>query len=73
MNLENFVIEPAAARASFTANLAENNQPERVLPEAPLRAPATDSADAALLDSYSRAVTAAVERVSSDEWVSLAW
>jgi S1-C subfamily serine protease len=62
MNLENFVIEPAAARASITANLSENNQSERSLPEAPLRVTAVP--DANLLDSYSRAVIAAVERVS---------
>ncbi len=34
------------------------------MPEEPVRATSADSGDAALLDSYSRAVTAAVERVS---------
>jgi S1-C subfamily serine protease len=40
------------------------NLRQESLPEEPLRAAATHSADTALLDSYSLAVTAAVERVS---------
>jgi S1-C subfamily serine protease len=54
MNLDNFWIEPAAARQPL-------NGP---LPEEPVGAASTAAADALLLDSYSRAVTAAVERVS---------
>jgi len=63
MNLENFFIDPvfswqSAQQSSEPAQLGE------VLPKEPARASAASSADAGLLDSYSRAVTAAVERVS---------
>jgi S1-C subfamily serine protease len=54
MNLDNFFIEPLSSQ-----------QPLRdFLPEEPLRPTAAESDDTVLLDSYSRAVTAAVERVS---------
>src|ERR1700686_3673136 len=59
MNLENFFIEPAASHQPLGASL-----PEESLPEDPVRPATAESAEAALLDSYSRAVAAAVERVS---------
>ncbi len=59
MNLENFFIEPVSSHQPLGASL-----PERRVPEEPVRPAPAESADAGLLDSYSRAVTAAVERVS---------
>jgi S1-C subfamily serine protease len=53
MNVDNFYIEPL----SHPQPLSEN------LPDEPIRATG-ESKDASLLDSFSRAVTAAVERVS---------
>ncbi len=52
-------VEPALSHPLVGVSL-----PQEGFPEEPLRSAATDSADAVLLDSYSRAVTAAVERVS---------
>src|SRR6266478_4621747 len=54
MNLDNFFIEPASSHQPLGGTS----------PEEPVRAATAESADAALLDSYSRAVTVAVERVS---------
>jgi S1-C subfamily serine protease len=53
----------------FVDNLSSHHPlgaslPEGSLPEEPVRTASADSGDAGLLDSYSRAVTAAVERVS---------
>src|ERR1700732_644558 len=59
MNLDNFFVEPVSSHQPPGASL-----PEESLPEEPVRAATAESADAAMLDSYSRAVTAAVERVS---------
>jgi S1-C subfamily serine protease len=59
MNLENFFIDPVSSHQPLGASL-----PEGSLPEEPVRPAPAESADAGLLDSYSRAVTAAVERVS---------
>src|ERR1700693_2352001 len=59
MNLDNFFIEPVSSHQPLGASL-----PEESLPEDPVRPAAAESGDAGLLDSYSRAVTAAVERVS---------
>lgn len=53
MNLDNLA-EPLSSRPPLGGNL----------PEEPVRATAAESGDAGLLDAYSRAVTAAVERVS---------
>jgi S1-C subfamily serine protease len=53
MNLDNFV-EPLSSHPSLDGKL----------PEESVHAAAAESGDAGLLDSYSRAVTAAVERVS---------
>src|SRR6202795_2872082 len=58
MNLENFFIEPAASHQPGAS------LPEGSLPEESVRPATAVSADAGLLDSYSRAVTTAVERVS---------
>jgi S1-C subfamily serine protease len=54
MNLDNFFIEPLSSQRPLG----------ELLPEEPLRVAAAETGDAVLLDSYSRAVTAAVERVS---------
>src|SRR5258706_1192156 len=54
MNVENFFIELIASPPPLDGSL----------PEEPVRTAIGESRDAALLDSYSRAVTAAVERVS---------
>jgi S1-C subfamily serine protease len=59
MNLENFFIELAASHQPLGASL-----PEGSLPEEPARPAPAESPDAGQLDSYSRAVTTAVERVS---------
>jgi S1-C subfamily serine protease len=59
MNLENFFIEPVSSHQPLGASLPES------LPEEPVRPAPVESADVGLLDSYSRAVTTAVERVSS--------
>src|ERR1700686_1788408 len=59
MSLDNFFVEPFSSHQPLGASL-----PEESLPEEPVRPATAVSADAALLDSYSRAVTAAVERVS---------
>jgi S1-C subfamily serine protease len=64
MSLDSFYVEPVSSHPEFNASTV-GNLPQEGLPEEPLRASAVvDAADAALLDSYSRAVTAAVERVS---------
>ncbi len=54
MNLDSVYARPLFSQQQLGASL----------PEEPGRAPAAEIRDAALLDSYSRAVTAAVERVS---------
>jgi len=59
MSLDNFFVEPISSHQLLGASL-----PQESLPEEPVRPATAESADAALLDSYSRAVTAAVERVS---------
>ena len=59
MSLDNFFVEPISSHPPLGASL-----PEESLPEEPVRPATAESADASLLDSYSRAVTAAVERVS---------
>jgi S1-C subfamily serine protease len=59
MNLDGLLAEPLSSHQSLGASL-----PEKALPEETARAATTESADADLLDSYSQAVTAAVERVS---------
>jgi S1-C subfamily serine protease len=59
MNLDNFFVEPISSHQPLGASL-----PQESLPEEPVRPAPAESAEAGLLDSYSRAVTAAVERVS---------
>src|SRR6202790_5558570 len=59
MSLDNFFVEPVSSHQPLGASF-----PQESLPEEPVRPATAVSADAALLDSYSRAVTAAVERVS---------
>src|ERR1700681_3753526 len=59
MSLDNFFVEPISSHQPLGASL-----PQESLPEEPVRPATAVSADAALLDSYSRVVTAAVERVS---------
>jgi len=59
MNLDSLFVERLSSHQPLGASL-----PEGGLPEEPVRGAAADSGDAALLDAYSRAVTAAVERVS---------
>src|ERR1700682_1980466 len=59
MNLDNFFVEPISSHQPLGGSL-----PQESLPKEPVRAGTAESADAGLLDSYSRAVTAAVERVS---------
>jgi S1-C subfamily serine protease len=54
MNLDDVFLEPVSSHQPLGD----------ALPEEPIRAAAAESGDAALLDAYSRAVTAAVERVS---------
>ena len=54
MNLDSLFLEPLSSQQPLGGDL----------PDGPLRAVAAESGDAGLLDSYSRAVTAAVERVS---------
>src|SRR5271169_3682209 len=54
MDLDSRFVEPLSSHRPLHASL----------PEETMRAAAPESVDAALLDSYSRAVTAAVERVS---------
>jgi len=54
MSFDNLFVEPVSSHQPLGASL----------PEEPLRTAATESGDAGLLDSYSRAVTTAVERVS---------
>ncbi|HEY1400438.1 MAG TPA: trypsin-like peptidase domain-containing protein, partial [Terriglobales bacterium] len=54
MNFDSLFVEPLSSHQPLGASL----------PEEPLRTAATESGDAGLLDSYSRAVTTAVERVS---------
>jgi S1-C subfamily serine protease len=62
MNID--FIEPLSSRHPRGTSFSEAGFSDGSLPEEPVRAPTAKSADAALLDSYSRAVTAAVERVS---------
>lgn len=66
MNLENFFIDPVFSPQSAQQSLQQSGELQRgeVLPEEPMRASTAQSSDANLLDSYSWAVTAAVERVS---------
>jgi S1-C subfamily serine protease len=59
MSLDNFFVEPISSHQLPGVSL-----PQESLPEEPVRPATPVSADADLLDSYSRAVTAAVERVS---------
>ena len=58
MNLDSLFVEPLSSQQPL-GEFAGGS-----LPEEPVRAAAAESGDAGLLDSYSRAVTAAVERVS---------
>ncbi len=58
MNLDSLLVEPLTSHQALGAGLPDANLPEETTRTAP------ESVDAALLDSYSRAVTAAVERVS---------
>lgn len=60
MDLDSLFVEPLSSHPPLAARLPEESSPE----EAARAATAADSGDAGLLDSYSRAVTAAVERVS---------
>jgi hypothetical protein len=66
MDLDRVFVEPFFLQQSSQEPQQEPSQqrPGGILPEEPMRASAAQSADAGLLDSYSRAVTAAVERVS---------
>jgi S1-C subfamily serine protease len=57
MNVESLYLEPVSAQELAQQSLSE------ILPDEPTRA-AVESPDSGLLDSYSRAVTAAVEKVS---------
>src|SRR5467141_145864 len=59
MSLDNFFVEPISSHQLLGASLSQES-----LPEEPVRPASAESADTSLLDSYSRAVTAAVERVS---------
>jgi S1-C subfamily serine protease len=59
MNFDGVFVDNLSSRHPLGASL-----PEGGLPEEPVRAASASSGDASLLDSYSRAVTAAVERVS---------
>ena len=60
MDLDSLFVEPLCSHPPLAARLPEESSPE----EAARAATAADSGDTGLLDSYSRAVTAAVERVS---------
>ncbi len=74
MNLDNFFVEPLLSHqplgaalpeeSSLEESLPEESSLEESLPEETVHAAAAESSDAGLLDSYSRAVTAAVEKVS---------
>jgi S1-C subfamily serine protease len=64
MNVDSLLVEPLSSYQTLGASLPEGSSPEKGLPDEPLRAASPESGDAGLLDSYSRAVTAAVERVS---------
>jgi S1-C subfamily serine protease len=59
MSLENLFVEPLPSHQPLGASL-----PEGSLPEEPVRTAAADAGETGLLDSYSRAVTAAVKSVS---------
>ncbi len=59
MNFDSLFVEPLSSHQPLGTSL-----PKESLPDEPLRTAATESGDAGLLDSYSRAVTTAVERVS---------
>ena len=59
MNVDGLFVEPLSSQQPLGANL-----PEGSLIEEPGRGLTAEPGDVALLDSYSRAVTAAVERVS---------
>ena len=62
MNLDSVLVEPFF---SLQSSHQSSQQPlDAILPEVPIRPSPPHSSDAALLDSYSRAVTAAVERIS---------
>ena len=54
LNLDSLFVEPLSSAQPLGGSLAEES----------VRAAAAESGDAGLLDSYSRAVTTAVERVS---------
>ena len=58
MHLDSFLVDPLSSLQPLTANFPEESLPEESLPSAN-----TGSADTGLLDSYSHAVTRAVERV----------
>ncbi len=62
MNLDSLFVEPLSSQQPLGASLPEGALPEGSLPGGAVRA--SESGDAGLLDSYSRAVTAAVEGVS---------
>jgi S1-C subfamily serine protease len=64
MNLDRLFIQPLSSHQALGASLPEESLPDANLPEETARTATPESVDAALLDSYSRAVTAAVERVS---------
>src|SRR5271156_6760125 len=64
MGLDSFFVEPLSSQQPLGASFRDVSLPDRSLPEEPARAPTAESADTGLLDSYSRAVIAAVERVS---------
>jgi len=59
MNVDSLLVAPLSSHQAPGTSLPEGN-----LPEETTRFATPESGDAALLDSYSRAVTAAVERVS---------
>ena len=60
MDFDSLLVEPLSSHPPLAARLPDESSPE----EAARAAAAADAGDAGLLDSYSRAVTAAVERVS---------
>jgi S1-C subfamily serine protease len=64
MNLDRLFIQPLSSHQALGASLPEESLPGANLPEETARTATPESVDTALLDSYSRAVTAAVERVS---------
>jgi len=59
LDLDRLFVEPLSSYRPLS-----ETSPQNGLPETPLNGVVAESGDAALLDSYSRAVTAAVDRVS---------